>query len=415
MSNQTLGQPISKLGKRSSVNLLEEWYREAFLISSPLSISPKIDREAVDYIYNKLSTFFGKDYFIPSKPDTTIDDINWIHSLLVSKKTLGCYQILKDISTLISYYESMKNELNYYLTSVINSNKILRSFFFELYIYRQLDLCKIVNQKKVMLNGKEREGLCLLNEKVFLMECKKAYYPKLDSLDILCNLQRTLMRKSDQFRNPKGMILSINMQKPLQKRYKAEFKRLIPTLSNWNALISESTPQFESNLLDGRIAMQMFSDIALIEAERLTKYDVLFHLKPARTATGQPYLKGSTVLSFSMLQTEILKKLETILKGAKSQHRDFYGPKIFFVDTEAYPEFRMGLFQLKTSLSETEIEKIINKVGFRDTIVCILRRSITETSFVTEAYIYASEELRQEGKLIANMFKRSYVKEIGIS
>ncbi len=70
---------------KTKFNLLEQWYKEAFVLSSPYNISQKINRTDVDFIYSTLQKYFGLPFFnIQSGIDKPINKISWLFGLLAS-------------------------------------------------------------------------------------------------------------------------------------------------------------------------------------------------------------------------------------------------------------------------------------------------------------------------------------------
>ncbi|HEX8333582.1 MAG TPA: hypothetical protein VF622_13260, partial [Segetibacter sp.] len=69
-------------------NLLEEWYKEAFERSSRFRIQlPVLEREAIDFIYHTLLSFFGTKFFTVSPhQDKAIEKTSWLLSLLSNNK-----------------------------------------------------------------------------------------------------------------------------------------------------------------------------------------------------------------------------------------------------------------------------------------------------------------------------------------
>jgi hypothetical protein len=395
--------------QKNGINLLTEWHREALILSSPMSIQPAVDRAVVEYIHNNLLQFFELHYFQALPQDTPIDEINWIHSLLANKRNIGCYYALKEICLLLNYYMSIKDELVTSMDGAIKDHKILRTFLFELYIYWKLDKGGIINKKKVSRNNQELEGLCNINGKEFLFECKKAYYPRVDSLDALVNVLRTLSLKCSLFGNRRGIIFHLTIQKSISRRFKKVFNDYFPTLVKISNSLSLSNSEFSKDLDGGTVSIKLYDEIDFIEAKLKNDFHVLFYVKPVIKANNLLDMEGKVILNFSLYQSEIFKKLEGILKKAKQQHKNsFAGPKIFFIDSEAYPEFRMGLFQMEKSIVSDEVERIINKEGFNDTIICITRRSVTEGQLVNDIYLYAPINLKDEAQIVGKLFETSY-------
>ncbi len=76
------------------------------------------------------------------------------------------------------------------MTQLKKAPEGLRNFFFELFIYQCLDAKHIPNIKKPIINNQELEGICVLNGEQYLFECRKAFLPNIEVIDILRRLMQ---------------------------------------------------------------------------------------------------------------------------------------------------------------------------------------------------------------------------------
>jgi hypothetical protein len=94
-------------------NILEEWYQESSMYSSPYSLNriQGIERVCVEKIYKTFKTFFGDNYF------RITDDIqneirkehNWLLHLLGEPSKMSCYKALCEICNNLACVEGFGN------------------------------------------------------------------------------------------------------------------------------------------------------------------------------------------------------------------------------------------------------------------------------------------------------------------
>jgi hypothetical protein len=119
--------------------LLARWYEQVWVRSSPLSITPLIDRAVVDDIYQTLSTYFPKNYFrVNPNADAELRKIPWLFGVLSSHIQMECIHALQEVSTLLHYLQMLDQKIIKEFYQLQKNPQNLRSFFFELFIYRFL-------------------------------------------------------------------------------------------------------------------------------------------------------------------------------------------------------------------------------------------------------------------------------------
>lgn len=207
-------------------NLLEEWYKETKVLSSPLSINPLVSRKIVDFTYNILLSFFGHKFFtIIIGRDKPIEKIFWIHPLLINSRHRGSIYALYEIAYLIDYSNSLDKGIQIELNNLKTSPEVLRTFFFELYIYQKLDYHNIVNNKKVIAGNQTLEGILNINQTDYLFECRKVFLPNISDLDILRRIQTDFWRESNANKAGIGVICTLKIKPPLQGSIDLVFMR----------------------------------------------------------------------------------------------------------------------------------------------------------------------------------------------
>jgi hypothetical protein len=119
-----------------------------------------------------------------------------------------------------------------------------------------------------------------------------------------------------------------------------------------------------------------YSIASLIEIKNAEKYDILFYLDQPENPVSDTVFqyRGKVSAKFLGSKKVISKKLETVLKEKKLQHKNScFENKIIFLDSEAFPEFQMGLFNSPEMFDINEIIRIYNKLNLKD-ILCVIRR-----------------------------------------
>ncbi|WP_100336624.1 hypothetical protein [Hymenobacter chitinivorans] len=358
------------------INTLEQWHKNALLISSPYLIKANVSREKITFIYEQLKAGFGEKFFyLKTGIDIPLDKTIWIHQLLANMNHLGSIGALYHIALLIQYAHTLESNIYDEIRRIKNNPRNLRTFFYELFIFNILDKGKIENKKKFTVGLQEIEGTCIINGKIFLFECRKVFMPKIEELDIKKRLMEVFYIKSRKINKGIGMICGIKMTRPITGNYRQSFEEKISTyFDNFNKHTGFNEIDYTVEDRTGTFTATNYNEASLIEAKEIKNYDVLFYLSPKENKGEMIHLIGGTQSMFQVPQTAIYKKLENILKEKKKQHiNSIYKNKIIFIDTEIFPSLDMDIFQTETSFDVDMLKNVYNKVC-RDTILIITRR-----------------------------------------
>lgn len=368
----------------ATLNLIENWNKEVQYLSSPLHIKPLLSREKVNTIYNTLLTSFGLKYFDIKKGESKpLDKMNWLHSLLSNSNNVGCINALYRITLLLEYSKKLDVSIQKELINLKRNPQNLRAFFLELFVFNLLDKNNIPNTKKDKINNQEIEGTCVLFGDTYLYECRKAYMPKLDELNLIMRLATEFLKHGQTINSGHGMICTISLERPLKgkhysyfeariKNYFKDFNKLNGKLNTIDYVVEDAEY--------GTFKAIDFNRADLIEIENSKKNDVIFQLIPPESVTPGIHNKYTAGISgkFNMLDSIIYKKLESILKEKKDQHKNSpFTHKIIFIESEALPELQMSMFQHQHMFDPVKIDAIYKKLNL-DSIVCLIRREYSE-------------------------------------
>jgi hypothetical protein len=388
-------------------NLLSEWYEEALVISSSFALTTKYERSKVEYIYNTLKGFFGLVFFeIVVGIDKPINKISWLYGLISTNKSLPCYQALYDVCLLINYSKKLDLSLKKELQQLKRNPENLRTFFFELFIYRMLDLYKISNIKKPVSRNQVLEGTCELNGKTFLFECRKAFMPKMNELDVMRRLMTDIWLLGQQMQGGVGMICKIKLTRPITGAHRSDLgDKLRQFFKRLGEIKSKVTIQYTHEGDYGSLSAIDYDEATLIEIQSKKDYDLLYYVIPPKVPVpGIPDVYRARIsCNFSLNNTQIYKKLETLLKEKKKQHKNSgFENKIIFLDCESLPEFNMGIFQVEGMYDFELVKHAYNKVGLKN-ILCIVRRFYNDKEPFIFADVITPNHLLQEAEILKSM------------
>ncbi len=147
----------------------------------------------------------------------------------------------------------------------------------------------------------------------------------------------------------------------------------------------------------------------LIEISELTEYDVLFWIEPPNNPLPGMLSRYRARINskFSISRNRIYEKLESVLKEKIKQHKNSrFEDKIIFLDSEALPEFQMGLFQSKDMFGLDRTWKLYHKLRTR-AIVCIIRRYFITEQFSIEVDVFYQDKDAQVAKELRQLFLNS--------
>jgi hypothetical protein len=106
--------------------------------------------------------------------------------------------------------------------------------------------------------------------------------------------------------------------------------------------------------------------------------------------------------------SQIYKKLESLLKEKKKQHKDSsFENKIIFLDSESLPEFHLNIFQAEPMFDIELVKQVYHKVGFK-AILCIVRRFYDDNGPFILADVIAPNHLHDTGNMLKSMLANYY-------
>ena len=364
----------------SSANLLDRWFDNAKMLSSPIAIKQVVARDRVDFIYITLSSYFPKSFFdVELYSDRPSEKASWILSLLSNYNHIGSISALNEIATLIEYSQGLGSEIRQEFESLKRNPQNLRSFFFELYIYHLLDRNGIKNSKKVKIGKQIVEGVIYDQEKEYLFECKKVFMPMVGEFDILRRLLIDFKRFSGKMKGGTGIICTIKLTRPVSGKHRSYFERII---KEYFLRINKKGVNAVQYCIDsefGSFYATHYDEATFVETKDLKLYDMIFYLIPPKSPMENQinYYSGKSICNFSYTYSEIYDKLKKVLKQKKAQHKySLIKDKIIFIDNEIIPEFYMSLFQRENMLDEELLRNVYEDLNLSES-VCILRRDYT--------------------------------------
>jgi hypothetical protein len=394
-----------------TVNALEEWYKNALSISSSLLIRPVVLREDVVFIYEALKKCFGSEFFnlIVGK-EVSFDKSIWINQLLANKNHVGCIGALFQLSELIIYADSLGGNIKDEIKKNSKNPRNLRSFFYELFVFKILDLNSVENRKKIFVGNQEIEGICNIKGVEFLFECRKIFLPRTNDLDTFKQIMTFLYLKGKEMNKVAGMICGIKLNRPVQGNQKVAFKEKIEKFFKaLNDSEGFSSIDYTDNDNAGVFRVFDYTPASLIEARELSNYDILFCAIPQGEVRGKIHLRLGIEGFFKVGHDAIYKKLESALKEKKNQHKNsIYDKKIVFIDSEVFPGLDMDIFHMDSSYDADSIRRLHNKIDAKN-ILCITRRIYTKAKPEILTDVFFPPELEAQAKYLQKMFNVNLV------
>lgn len=393
-------------------NLLSEWYQEAQIISSPFAIKAQYPRGKVDFIYKTLQDFFGLRFFgVNAGTDKAIDKISWLFGLLSTNKSIPCYHALYDVCQLIEYSRTLDESIQKEMMQLKRNPENLRAFFFELFIYRLFDLNAVANAKKVVSGNQVLEGTCELDGKTFLFECRKAFMPNMNELDVRRRILTDIYLLGQEFPVGVGMICTIKLNGPLSGAHVSDMRaKLRAYFKKLSEIKSRVTIQYTHGGEYGVLTAIDYDEATLIDIQAKKEYDILYYVEPPKIPVpGVPDLYRARIsCNFSVAESQVYKKLEAMFKEKKRQHRNSpFENKIIFLDSESLPEFHMNIFQNDSMYKPEMIQQAYTKAGLKD-ILCIVRRSYDNEGPFVLVDVIAPAHLQVAASALKSMLLEYY-------
>jgi len=387
--------------------LLTEWHEKASLnFASRFLLTKLYEQAKLDFVRDTLMTSFPPRYF-QALPGQRIapSKINWIRSLLLVPDRLSAAKALYEIALLLKYCQS--SQALWASFKDLQSNPInLRSFFFELFIYKAFDDAGIPTTKKPQSGKQELEGYCTVKGQEFLFECKLPYIPSLDELFLIQQLMSTFHQHGYQKSPLNGYIAQVQFTRPIGDEHREELEKKIITFYNGlpHGVVMEV--DYSDPWGAGLLRAETYTKERLDEIEKEKKAEIIYYMAPTGQvgSNGEVQMEGKMIGKWNILRDKLYKKLETILKAEKRQHPPEQFPfKIVFIGSESFPEFRFGLFQHENMYDLDRIVTLCNKLRL-GSVICFIRKCYQQDQPYILVDVIAPRELLEVAQLLKHIF-----------
>lgn len=387
-------------------NVLDEWKRNCFFISSNYTINPPIiNRSESDRVYNVLLNYFTYEYFTAKSVLDPDGKSSWLHYLLVNSDKVATIAAIYEIANLIEYLKTLSPGIQKQFQTLFNDPRHFRDILFEIYIYRLLDFNKIPNKKKPKEGKKELDVICTLYNEEYLCECRKIYAPGIALVESIFFLFNYLYVKLPLYDLSNGLIGMIKINRPNDSTAKRMFMNKINNFFENIALHIEEN--IYSDVDDfGELSIQKFDSIKAIELElNGSAYHLVFIVKPKEQ--NESYSKVSFKGNYGIPEEKIISKLHSAIEEKRLQHsQSKYTRKIYFFDNENTPDSNFPLFSVDSMWKEDEIIAYVENC-FENEIFCFINRDFRGVIPKIEIKVYG-KNLDKNVKYILSNLKTNF-------
>lgn len=379
-------------------NVLVNWYEEAKVSSSNLSLRPVIYRRHVDGIYQTLIDLFEIDFFEINAIDAlNANKLHLIHSLLMNGNKAHYYKLV-EFCMLVE--KAKRNETHWLkLQSVRFNSEELRDVMFELYMATLFEVNKIEYQTDSIRNNQILEGYCKIANKWFLYECKRGRSVIADNL------------KKKTFIFSKMLDFIKNQLYGMEFIITLKIKKDFTQFSLVHPILKTIKRYFKTRETDTEVDFQNeYLKVEIIPLTPANEIEITKNLRPidgyiTAKATGRivednkEVFNTKAVYSHGHDKASSIKKFFKILHDAKRQHKSESNAGRIFVfenehigDTSA-PLLRPDIFY------EQEIAAGLNKKENQD-IVVIIFKNYTRSRPLFSVLVYGPEKYSDQINLI---------------
>ena len=388
-------------------NILEEWKKNYYLITSPLSIErhKNINRDSVDFIYETLISFFGTEYFRLKKTkhirDKNIDlNKNFIYQLLDVTSNNAFYSVL-EVAALLSFSKKL-NELQYEkLKSFVNDTNSLRNYLFEIFIYRLFTGNNLPINIKPTIKGQELEGTFVFKGRSGLIECKKLYATEINRYAHLQELLNMFIKKWTKLQvkifafliAPSKDEKRLSKEKELMKKWLNEYFDEIKLNQSIDFIFERFNSEGDKILHIEKNKPGLFENMQQTLKVPHAYFSV--YPPPVINKGDYNYFRFVNGYYFSVLEEDIQEKILNELKKKRRQHRGlefFY--RIFFFENESTI---FGEFPLATQniIESNLISNYLNSKDSND-VVCLIDKVLFPNQKPKfKMYVYCKPELNE--------------------
>jgi hypothetical protein len=154
--------------------------------------------------------------------------------------------------------------------------------------------------------------MCQINGEHLLVECRKAYLPKITELDVMRRLLMDLWRHGQAMERGRTMIIQMNFSRPLTGKHRQVFAEILNVFfAKLNAQPVDIRYLAQNEY--GTFHAVNYDEATLIETEAKSGADILFYIKPPTfPVPGVPdWHPAHMHCMLQVMQSEIKKKLRS--------------------------------------------------------------------------------------------------------
>lgn len=227
----------------------------------------------------------------------------------------------------------------------------------------------------------ELEATCIIEGTEFLIECRKIYFPGIDLLEAKKYLIEKLYLKFGKSNKGFGLIGTMKFANSIDDKVKDIFTNKLSNFFNKFNAEQFHTIDYHDRDADGEFSVVNYDVANNIEVERdFSQYNLVFKvIPPPNPVPGvKTYYHVELKANHHVTHKKLNQKLFSILQSKIDQHvNSKYSNKIFFIDSEAIPDFEFPIFRMDSMFEEKEIEAFVNSLPNKE-IFCFIRREYLE-------------------------------------
>lgn len=380
---------VHEFGK---IDLLDEWYKNLFSLSSVLSIRRIHDRTRIDRIRTVLSDTFKPTFFEHQfGQDGEVWDLHIVKRLLIGWNSPPCVSALYEVCDLLEFVKQYSPKLDATLKEQVGNPNNYWSTLSEAFVARAILRSGINFTADHVVNGTPLDGYMSFNNEPFNVECKKPFAPRQEEFDVMRRVLDTLVVDSLKRSFVGGYTIEVRIGRPFNGAALTSLKTLL-----------------KGAYLDFRDQGLQFNQTHVSQSEnvrlRIIPYTVLLEgfetdesfmyvqmdIGKVEAIGDQVYANMNLRTSITYSQQEVMDKLiKTIKSAVKQKVKHGSDRSVIFIDSQELPDFQFGLLYQNEMLKDQDVKTAIHKAR-KDNIVIIAKRTYTDKGAVVQYHPFYS-------------------------
>ncbi len=381
------------------VNILENWKRHFYDVSSDFNINKKVNRNLVDFIYTKLNDFWGNDFFETNLLDAVHANKVYFLQPMLGQPSLSSFYYLLEVAMMIDFASDKHPDLYKSLNEVKFLPEKSKDILFEIYIALFFYMNKVTYQTNILTGNQPRDGYCTLNGKKYLVECKKRYSIIQKEISLRKYLISEIMKIAKSITYGLECIGVLTIKTSVSNRQM--FLPILKAFKNYIVNRTEYSPVFlvEDDFI--RMELKPYNDSNRIELENnLIPHTIYFTITNLNKIKEDiPQFRVQVTFKAVANHRKVAKKLIESIKSARKQHKDSKTlPRIFFIDNEFLNDFSSPLLH-NIKVYEDYLQKYVSEKNTNDLVVLLYRDFTGKTPSIKASIICKQELLEVKSTL----------------